>query len=580
MDHSRYLIDLLQKAELKAKMSLYYLREVGEIKEEKFGKDNMFSDINELYNSSQIYCSNLEKQLKEKNGEIKRIQQASDEVTRHNEAMSEEISHLSNKLEMYPKTIQDLKAEIEKLSTKVSKLEEQKKFMEQQAAQNEARLQQSQSIQQDLIQSQEYIYRLKKYLDTPRNSNSISCPVPVLQLDKTSQTCTNSPSSSTSSENGRQTQVQAVLKDQSQTISKLRYDLTALKKSCSDFNVLQDELNKIKQLVESRKHSSCKLSEERNKSLMSGDEIKCENGLHENDVDEKDERNVDKPTTIPIQYLLNVERVEVIGRVLPPDSDRTLTTYTNNTNNTDVIVNDNNNISTYSLDLVIPMNASEEQLTWFVARISGRVKEQRSVMIVMLGESDLTMYGTPHGHGLLRHLLKALLSMKKSNEQLTLSVGTFVNNQMCDGLSEFSSEDGKVTAVSLTNLEQGIELLSQADIPDETEHVLHQFTFRKSDESTRSVSILECGSVDNDSCELLHDFRASGKVPSGSRPSVLYDTVHAYIEKGGAVTVFLNLKPEIQSTADSQRLLKCASGITGVEPVTQFKKRGLFSFRS
>ena len=58
-------------------------------------------------------------QLKEKNGEIKRIQQASDEVTRHNEAMSEEISHLSNKLEMYPKTIQDLKAEIEKLSTKV-----------------------------------------------------------------------------------------------------------------------------------------------------------------------------------------------------------------------------------------------------------------------------------------------------------------------------------------------------------------------------------------------------------------------------------------------------------------------------
>ncbi|KAL5263238.1 hypothetical protein ACHWQZ_G008578 [Mnemiopsis leidyi] len=549
MDHSRYLIDLLQKAELKAKMSLYYLREVGEIKEEKFGKDNMFSDINELYNSSQIYCSNLEKQLKEKNGEIKRIQQASDEVTRHNEAMSEEISHLSNKLEMYPKTIQDLKAEIEKLSTKVSKLEEQKKFMEQQAAQNEAR-------------------------------NSISCPVPVLQLDKTSQTCTNSPSSSTSSENGRQTQVQAVLKDQSQTISKLRYDLTALKKSCSDFNVLQDELNKIKQLVESRKHSSCKLSEERNKSLMSGDEIKCENGLHENDVDEKDERNVDKPTTIPIQYLLNVERVEVIGRVLPPDSDRTLTTYTNNTNNTDVIVNDNNNISTYSLDLVIPMNASEEQLTWFVARISGRVKEQRSVMIVMLGESDLTMYGTPHGHGLLRHLLKALLSMKKSNEQLTLSVGTFVNNQMCDGLSEFSSEDGKVTAVSLTNLEQGIELLSQADIPDETEHVLHQFTFRKSDESTRSVSILECGSVDNDSCELLHDFRASGKVPSGSRPSVLYDTVHAYIEKGGAVTVFLNLKPEIQSTADSQRLLKCASGITGVEPVTQFKKRGLFSFRS
>ena len=58
-------------------------------------------------------------QLKGKNCEMKRIQQSSDEVTRHNEAMSEEISHLSNKLEMYPKTIQDLKGEIEKLSEKV-----------------------------------------------------------------------------------------------------------------------------------------------------------------------------------------------------------------------------------------------------------------------------------------------------------------------------------------------------------------------------------------------------------------------------------------------------------------------------
>ena len=52
----------------------------------------------------------------------------------------------------------------------------------------------------------------------------------------------------------------------------------------------------------------------------------------------------------------------MLGRVLPPDSDHTLTTYTNNTNNTDVIVNDNNNISTHSLDLVIPMNASQQQV--------------------------------------------------------------------------------------------------------------------------------------------------------------------------------------------------------------------------
>ena len=57
--------------------------------------------------------------MKEKNGEIKRIKLASDEVSRHNEAMLEEINHLNNKLEMYPKTIKDLKAEIEKLSEKV-----------------------------------------------------------------------------------------------------------------------------------------------------------------------------------------------------------------------------------------------------------------------------------------------------------------------------------------------------------------------------------------------------------------------------------------------------------------------------
>ena len=48
--------------------------------------------------------------------------------------------------------------------------------------------------------------------------------------------------------------------------------------------------------------------------------------------------------------------------MLPPETDATLTTYTNNTNNTDVIVNDNNNISTYSLDLVIPMNAPQQQV--------------------------------------------------------------------------------------------------------------------------------------------------------------------------------------------------------------------------
>ena len=58
-------------------------------------------------------------QLNDKNGEIRKIQLGSEEISRHNEAMLEEINHLNNRLEMYPKTIKDLKAEIEKLSEKV-----------------------------------------------------------------------------------------------------------------------------------------------------------------------------------------------------------------------------------------------------------------------------------------------------------------------------------------------------------------------------------------------------------------------------------------------------------------------------
>ena len=52
--------------------------------------------------------------------------------------------------------------------------------------------------------------------------------------------------------------------------------------------------------------------------------------------------------------------------------------------------------------------SSSSQLTWLVTRICQRVKDQRSVMIVMLGDSDLTMYGTTECHGLLRHLVKSV----------------------------------------------------------------------------------------------------------------------------------------------------------------------------
>ena len=51
--------------------------------------------------------------------------------------------------------------------------------------------------------------------------------------------------------------------------------------------------------------------------------------------------------------------------------------------------------------------------------------------------------------------------MKEKEDTLTVSVGTFFNNQMCDGLSEFSVGDSKVTAVPVSSHEQGSRLLSQ-----------------------------------------------------------------------------------------------------------------------
>ena len=55
--------------------------------------------------------------------------------------------------------------------------------------------------------------------------------------------------------------------------------------------------------------------------------------------------------------------MEVIGRILPPDSsDQSLSAYTSNTNNTSVILRENNTVTTYSLDMVIPINAPQQQV--------------------------------------------------------------------------------------------------------------------------------------------------------------------------------------------------------------------------
>ena len=45
--------------------------------------------------------------------------------------------------------------------------------------------------------------------------------------------------------------------------------------------------------------------------------------------------------------------------------------------------------------------------------------------------------------------------------------------------------------------------------------------------------------MDGDSSEILHQYRACGKVSPGSRPNVLYDTVNAYTGKlNGSNTVY------------------------------------------
>lgn len=63
----------------------------------------------------------MKSQLKDKSSELKALQVSSEELSRHNEAMLEEINFLNKKLEMHPKTIQDLRSEINKLSRKVTK---------------------------------------------------------------------------------------------------------------------------------------------------------------------------------------------------------------------------------------------------------------------------------------------------------------------------------------------------------------------------------------------------------------------------------------------------------------------------
>ena len=68
----------------------------------------------------------------------------------------------------------------------------------------------------------------------------------------------------------------------------------------------------------------------------------------------------------------------------------------------------------------------------------------------------------------------------------------------------------------------------QADIPDGTDQVLHQFTLRSDESPDLSVSVLECESVDAESAQALRQFRECGKVPAIAKANVLFDTIRSY----------------------------------------------------
>eukprot|EP00116_Pleurobrachia_bachei_P011587 sb/3471849/ len=120
--------------------------------------------------------------------------------------------------------------------------------------------------------------------------------------------------------------------------------------------------------------------------------------------------------------------------------------------------------------------------------------------------------------------------------QLTVSVGTFVNSQMCDGLAELSTEgEGRVSAIPVDTTQHALDMISKAEIPNEYEQILYQFSYRTVADFTSigSLSIMVTKEVDGDTAKLLAAYREMGQVSpkkSGSKPNVLCDTLRAYAE--------------------------------------------------
>ena len=55
-----------------------------------------------------------------------------------------------------------------------------------------------------------------------------------------------------------------------------------------------------------------------------------------------------------------------------------------------------------------------------------------------------------------------MLETLPEGTQLTLSVGTFVNSQMCDGLAELATDqEARVSAIPVESVQHALELISQ-----------------------------------------------------------------------------------------------------------------------
>jgi len=271
----------------------------------------------------------------------------------------------------------------------------------------------------------------------------------------------------------------------------------------------------------------------------------------------------------------------VITRILtPPSLEHTAVWGTGDNSRTVLLRNDT--VQQYTCDAVIPMNAPYKQLMRNAIVSTSLAVQGRSTLILMFGNASSTLYGSPEQPGLISRIISELLKAKRDDMKLNASIATFTSNQMCDallGVDGERSSDKKMTTLRLTSHEQAAALLSQANIGDESEYVLNQFSLQHSTHAVSSVSVLECADYDSDTATALNQYRVHSKVPSFTNADVVTDTLQAYISKGASITVYLNISPETVHITESQKYLDMAAKVTGIAPLTTTKRKSLFKFR-